>query len=252
MRARRIGCPAVSRRDAPAARLRPGRRGRRGGRGKPPDPGVVKHVGPCGLPGAEDPPGSSGPVRVAPARPAISVRSGPALRSASRRAIRALRASGSSGRGAALSWSCQGPTVVWGGRASGERSGPKPMTAPAPDPASRAFELRRSKPQAPIPAPPSQRLATAPPGGRERPHQQHSLGQQSRTKCEHRRTRTALWTASPTLTPHPEERSHGCVAKEDPVRAGDALVLRDGCCAPPQHEGCGGASTERRPWLRDA
>ena len=92
---------------------------KRGGRGKPPDPGS-QNVGPCGLPGADDPCGSSSPVRVTPARAAISVRSGPALRPAPRLGDPGFAGSGSTGRGAALSWSCQGPTVVWGGRASGE------------------------------------------------------------------------------------------------------------------------------------
>ena len=132
----------------------------------PPDPG-------------SDP---SGSVRVAPARPAVSVRIRPRTPARSSPAIPGFAGLEIVAEGAALSWSCQSSTVVWRGRASGEgvgrsRNPPAPIRPPEPP------GCVAPGPQAPIPAPPSQRLATAPSVSGDAA-QQHSLGMLSRTKCE--------------------------------------------------------------------
>jgi hypothetical protein len=169
MRARRIVVPPCS----GGTPRRPGF-GRGGGgdeRGawKAADPGVVKHVGPCGLPGAPDPLGSRKP------RPGCPGTSGDFCPVRPRTPVRVP----SGDPGFAGLWIVRPgrglKLVLPGPHRSMGRTGPlgsdrASLTAPAPDPASRAFEVRSSKPQAPIPAPPSQRLATAPLGGRGRPH----------------------------------------------------------------------------------
>jgi hypothetical protein len=153
-------------------------------------------------------------------------------------AIRALRALGSAGRGAALSWSCQGPTVVWGGRASGERARPEPNPL-----------LRRIRPPEPSRCVPRSRRRRSPPHHHNASRQRPPVGGNGVTAAQ---LRTAVKNKVRTDTLPGRLLPPSALI----LRSSRRLRLEGGSSglwrrprasrrrfAPPQHEGCGDAAT---------